>query len=77
MPRGFDSDDVAHDRQQLVFTETVDCEACGEAFTGLFHDDSDTVDDIVEAPVGEHRCPGCGHRFASALTGWTFFNEAG
>ncbi len=77
MPRQFDSDAVARGQQMLRFTENVDCPQCELVFEGVFHDDSDTVEDIVDPPVGEHTCPGCGHHFATALTGWTFFSEAG
>ena len=82
MPRAFDSDEVAHGDQaageyMLRFTENVDCPACGAVSEGVFHDDSDSVEDIDTAPVGEHTCPACGHHWASELTGWTFFSEAG
>lgn len=77
MPRSFDSADG--DGLVLRFTENVDCPACGTTFEGVFHDQdqSITVEDMTEPPVGEHECPACGHRWASAATGWAFFSEAG
>lgn len=79
MPRAFDSDEVArsHDQVMLRFTENVECEQCGTVFEGIFHDDSMSVEDIVDPPLGEHTCPECGHHWASEMTGWTFFTEAG
>lgn len=74
MPRMFDSSNADY---QLRFTENVDCESCGTTFEGEFHDESLTVEDIVDPPVGEHTCPACGHHFASQMTGWTFYSEAG
>lgn len=77
MPRAFDSDDIARHGGPLHFTENVDCPACSITFEGDFYDDSLTVEDIVDAPTGNHTCPACGLRFTTALTGWTFFTEAG
>lgn len=76
MPRRFDSDDRD---PVLVFTENVDCPRCGELFEGTFYDQSRslTVQDMVDPPVGEHECPGCGCRFTSSATGWSFYSEAG
>jgi hypothetical protein len=36
-----------------------------------------SVEDIAEAPTGEHTCPACGHTWISEVTGWTFYSEAG
>jgi len=78
MPRDFDSDELARDPALMLrFTENVDCPACGQVCEGVFHDDSDSVQDIVEAPVGEQHCPACGHRWPAAMTGWSMFSEAG
>lgn len=80
MPRNFDSDEVARsfvEGMELQFVENVDCPACGTVFEGEFHDDSITVEDVVDPPVGVHRCPACGHEWSSAMTGWTFYSEAG
>ncbi len=74
MPRDFDS---GLPSQRWLFTERVDCPACDTMFEGQFHDDSDTVQDIAEAPQGCHACPVCGYQWVSTLTGWTFFSEAG
>lgn len=75
MPRAFDSDHTAGRR--LVFEELVDCPRCDTTFTGLFVDDSDTVQDLTDAPQGGHTCPNCGYEWISGLSGWTFFTEAG
>lgn len=78
MPRDFDSDEVARGEQlALRFTELVDCPACGQTFHGVFHDDSMSVEDLTDPPIGEHTCPECGHQFVSEMTGWTFYSEAG
>jgi predicted RNA-binding Zn-ribbon protein involved in translation (DUF1610 family) len=78
MPRNFDSDQVARgEPSRLRFTEFVDCPQCGQLSEGEFFDDSMSVEDIVDPPTGNHVCPGCGHRWSSELTGWTFFSEAG
>ncbi len=81
MPRDFDSDALAGEPDRaamaLRFTENVDCPQCALVFEGVFHDDSDSVQDMTDPPVGEHVCPGCGHAFATEMTGWTFFSEAG
>jgi uncharacterized protein (UPF0212 family) len=76
LPRAFDSD---ADPQVLRFTENVECPGCGEVFEGEFcdHTASLTVQDMVDAPTGEHECPVCGLCFASAMTGWLFYGEAG
>lgn len=76
MPRAFDSDD---DPGVLAFTENVDCPVCGEVFEGLFEDRerSLSVQDMVEAPWGDHECPECGTEFMSKMTGWMFYSEAG
>lgn len=74
MPRDFDSDQPA---ERCVFTEQVDCPRCGTTFEGLFSDDSDTVQEITEAPQGTHQCPKCGYQWVSDFSGWTFFSEAG
>ena len=76
MPRGFDSDSRA---PQWVFHENVECPACREIFDSSFFDytQSLSVQDMVEAPVGEHECPFCEHVFRSAMSGWMFYGEAG
>lgn len=76
MPRAFDSDDLP---QRLSFIENVTCSDCGEIFEGLFVDysQSHSVEDLVDAPEGEHVCPECGAAWVSAMTGWMFFTEAG
>lgn len=76
MPRFFDSDDP---HARLEFTENVECPSCGELFEGLFYDytESLSVQDMTEAPRGEHQCPACGFFFISEFSGWTFYTEAG
>lgn len=76
MPRAFDSDEPP---QWLSFTENVECPACGEIFEGLFYDytASQSFQDIQDPPQGKHQCPWCEHRWASEMTGWTMFGEAG
>lgn len=76
MPRTFDSDDPAG-AGPLVFEELVDCPQCDTTFTGQFADDSDTVQDVTEAPQGIQTCPACGYEWVALLSGWTFFTEAG
>lgn len=78
-PRSFDSDEQSHLNLALRFTENVDCPVCGLVFEGVFIDRTGamSVEDLTDPPVGEHRCPVCGHRWCSGLTGWTFFSEAG
>ncbi len=77
MARAFDSDDVARHGGPLIFTENVDCPQCDTLFVAEFHDHSMSVEDIAEAPTGEHTCPACGHTWISEVTGWTFYSEAG
>lgn len=76
MPRSFDSDS---DPELLDFTENVECPHCSEISEGRFldHTRSLSVQDMVEAPLGEHECPECGHQWSSAMTGWMFYSEAG
>lgn len=76
MPRFFDSDALDG---RLQFTENVNCLGCGETFEGLFFDytESQSVEDLVDPPVGRHECPYCGRQFESELTGWMFYTEAG
>jgi len=74
MPRDFDS---GARQMALRFTEIVDCPRCATAFEGVFHADGDSVEDVVDPPIGEHECPACAHHFPSELTGWTFYTEAG
>lgn len=74
MPRDFDSDQPAG---RWLFTEQVDCPVCGTTFEGQFHDDSDTVQDITDAPQSAQTCPECAYEWVAAMTGWTFFSEAG
>lgn len=76
MPRDFDSDDF---RGQLTFTENVTCPACSEVFEGTFIDysESQSVEDLVDPPEGDHQCDACGRRWSSRMTGWMFYSEAG
>jgi uncharacterized protein (UPF0212 family) len=76
MARLFDSDSPP---PVLTFAENVECPGCGEIFEGLFTDytASPSVEDLTEPPLGRHECPECGLGFASAMTGWMFFTEAG
>ncbi len=74
MVRQFDSGDPP---PVLVFTELVDCPACATTSEGVFADGSLSVEDITDPPVGQHTCPACGHTWASELTGWIMFGEAG
>lgn len=77
MPRAFDSDHIARSEPTaLRFTENVECR-CGCVFEGVFHDDSMSVEDMTDPPIGEHRCPACAHQWVSEATGWSFFSEAG
>lgn len=61
----------------LRFCEWVDCVGCGLEFEGEFVAAGACVQDVVEPPVGFHRCPACGREFASEFTGWAMFQEAG
>jgi uncharacterized protein (UPF0212 family) len=76
MPRHFDSDDRT---PQLIFDENVECPACREIFEGQYfdHTQSLSVEDMVEAPKGDHECPYCEHKFSSVMSGWMFYSEAG
>lgn len=76
LPRDFDSDTPV---DVISFVENVSCPGCGEPFEGNFYDysQSQSFQDIVDPPRGEHQCPECGHLWASEMTGWTFFSEAG
>ena len=74
MARAFDSDQPP---ARWLFTERVDCPACGTTFVGEFRDDSDSLQDLTDAPQGAHECPECLHEWVSGMTGWTFFTEAG
>lgn len=77
MPRDFDSDALARGEQALRFTENVDCPQCALVFESVFHSPAASLEDLTDPPIGEHHCPGCGHRFAEELTGWLFYGEAG
>jgi rubredoxin len=76
MPRSFDSD---RPTGRLEFTENVECPVCGDLFEGFFYDytESLSLQDMTEAPRGEHECPVCQFAFISEFSGWTFFTEAG
>lgn len=76
MPRSFDSDDRW---PVLSFTENVTCPICGEIFEGLFFDRtmSLSVQDMIEAPQGDHECPWCESTFSTDMSGWMFYGEAG
>lgn len=73
VPRAFDS----ADRGRVSFVEAVDCPDCGLTFEGTFETTDAEVEDVVEAPEGQHTCPGCGYRFVTELTGWCMHQEAG
>ena len=75
MPRGFDSGEPAGGL--LLFFENVECPACETVFEGEFYDDSMSVQDITEPPVGSHKCPECDTEWISQATGWTLHSEAG
>lgn len=51
-----------------VYSEAVGCPECDYWFVGAFRPQADSPD---EPPVGEHWCPRCSHRFASAMTDWS------
>lgn len=76
MPRSFDSDS---EPTALRFTENVTCPVCGERFEGEFVDytQSLSVQDMADAPWGDHQCPECGQEFGCSLSGWMFYSEAG
>ncbi len=76
MPRAFDSDEPP---AQLSFTENVTCKHCNEVFEGTFYDytQSQSVEDMTEAPAGWHQCPACRFSWVSEMTGWMFYTEAG
>lgn len=79
-PRDFDSDEVARSADfQLRFTQNIECRRCGLVFEGVFVDldNSMTVEDMVEPPIGKHTCPGCGRHWFSEYSGWQFYSEAG
>jgi uncharacterized protein (DUF983 family) len=61
----------------VVLTANVDCEACGEVYSGRWEDDSDTVEDMAEQPVAVQKCPACGHEQQEEYPGWGFRSEAG
>lgn len=76
MPRDFDSDD--HEAS-LEFTENVECPQCGCIFEGRFFDfqQSLSVQDMTEPPMGAHECPECEWEWGSEMTGWMLYSEAG
>lgn len=76
MPRTFDSDQSP---ENLIFVENVECLFCGEVFEGNFFDytKSLSVQDMTEAPLGDHECPSCGRHFTTTMSGWMFYSEAG
>lgn len=77
MPRDFDSDAVARSGDRLSFTELTDCQSCEFTFEVSFSDDSDSVQDMTDAPESVVACPSCGFRQLVRMTGWMFFSEAG
>jgi hypothetical protein len=61
----------------LEFVANVDCPQCGTTYEGHWTDDSITVEDATDPPVGLQTCPGCGHQHEETYPGWFFHSEAG
>lgn len=75
MPRAFETDEH-DDTQPLVFTEVVTCPACGAEQTGVFADESMTVEDMAEPPTSEQECETCLHHWIATYTGWSTYGDA-
>ena len=61
----------------LVLTGLVECESCELVYQGEWADNSDTLDDMAEAPEQTQYCPGCGHPQDETWPGWAYRSEAG
>jgi hypothetical protein len=64
----------------LLLAARVDCPECEQSYDEVWQapDGADTVEDLVEAPVQDSVCPGCGHiQHGLAWPGFSFFSEAG
>jgi DNA-directed RNA polymerase subunit M/transcription elongation factor TFIIS len=75
VPRAFDTDEH-DDRKPLVFTEVVKCPKCGTEQTGMFTDDSMSVEDMVEPPKTEQECEVCLHHWVAEYSGWSTYGDA-
>jgi hypothetical protein len=56
--------------------QIIGCPACGIEFEAVWLSESDTIQDMDEAPVARQTCPD-GHTFEAEYPGWTSFTEAG
>lgn len=60
----------------VVLRANVDCPACKTTFAGLWTDPSISIQDMVDAPVAEQRCPYCGHTEEVEYPGWMNWGNA-
>lgn len=61
----------------MILVAWIECLECGVTYAGGWEDDSDTIEDIDEAPVKEQVCPACGHVQQELYPGWINRTEAG
>lgn len=55
----------------------AECEVCTTLYEGTWYDDSQTAEDMVDAPEADLKCPSCGHVQHEAYPGWMNTSEAG
>lgn len=60
----------------VKLTAIVECPSCGTEFEGEWTDDSDTLQDMAEAPTQMQTCE-CGKQFEETYPGWTEWSGAG
>ncbi len=77
MPRNFDSGEQKRTGGRLSFTALVECRECGTLYEGTWYDDSQTAEDMVDAPEAYLECPSCEHVQLEAYPGWMNVSEAG
>lgn len=60
----------------MTLTGLVECH-CGMVYEGTWTDDSDTMQDMDEAPSQIQVCPGCCAAQYETYPGWVNHTEAG
>lgn len=74
MPRDNDTDTEGD--ALLRFTSLIDCEVCGIEFEGIWTVDAIDVEQLVEPPTGDQKCP-YGHLVEYEYPGWVNYSDAG
>jgi hypothetical protein len=61
----------------VILTALVECGNCELTYEGSWEDDSDTTQDMDEAPVAWQECPECKTEQQETYPGWINRTEAG